>query len=146
MRKNLLIAMLGMMVLFSCDKATSTSTKLSGEWELTSYKLTLSNGMSYFGSGDGALFFSDLQTETSDKTYLFQLNQTVNGAVMVRDESGTFLVDYEQGFPELSLITSSGSPSLASPFRILTLNKTDLQLEGGDSFGRIHTFLFRKLN
>jgi outer membrane protein assembly factor BamB len=145
MRNYLLLAALGALLLFACDKATSTSTKLSGEWQLTSYKLTVSNGMSYIGSGEGALFFSDLQTETSDKTYLFQLNQTVNGAVMVRDESGTFLVSYEQGFPELSLTTSSGSPALGSPCRILTLNKTDLQLEGSDSLGRIHTFLFRKV-
>lgn len=139
------MTMLGMMLLFSCDKATSTSTKLSGEWELTSYKLTLSNGMSYFGSGDGALFFSDVKTETSDTTYRFKLNQTVNGTAIITDEGGVFSVSYAPGFPELSLITSSGTPSLGSPFRILTLNKTDLQLEGGDSFGRVHTFLFRKI-
>jgi hypothetical protein len=137
-----MIIMLGVTLLFACDKATNASAKLDGEWELISYKLTISNGMSYLGTGDGSLIFSDIESENSDRTYLFQFNQSVNGAVMIKEEAGFFSVSYEPGFPELSMNTSTGT---STSYRILTLNKSDLQLEGSDSLGRIHTFLFRRL-
>ena len=139
-----MIIMLGVTLLFACDKATNASAKLDGEWELISYKLTISNGMSYLGTGDGSLIFSDIESENSDRTYLFQFNQSVNGAAMIKEEAGFFSVSYEPGFPELSMFPVSGTTT--SSYRILTLNKTDLQLEGSDSLGRIHTFLFSKVN
>ncbi len=145
MMRLLYLIVLGFFLLSACNKETHTTNKLGGEWELQQYKMTLPNGMTYLGTGSGSFFFSDKKTDQENKTYLFQLNQQVNGTSITKDENGTFVVSYEPGYPELQLDAVVGNQLVSTAFRVLTLNDTDLQLEGGDASGKLHSYLFRKV-
>ena len=139
MRKFLFYIILLTSLLYSCSKEKRTTRKLTGYWELTSFKITSDEGWTVFPAFDGYLNVG----ETSVDGY--QLNTTywtINDTVSM-NLSGRFqLLDKAEQF----YCYSSTGDSLITSYRILTLTSSDLQLEELLPNGFVRVYLYRKTN
>jgi hypothetical protein len=125
--------------LVACDKQKLISKKIDGEWNVVNYNQTNSegittkysncNGTIEFEANSG-IFAMDIFHQNNG------LNDTItaNGDFQLNENGALIFFDNTVGLN----LGSQGS------YRILTLTKTDLQIEGGDTLGNINTYLFSR--
>lgn len=130
--------------LFSCDKERSALKKINGQWEITSYKRTESNGLSFFASVSGDMSFSEADKYKSPSLFKANISysfETDNGTIQ---ENGSIEMIEKGDFMNVIKFDASNNPTDTIKYRIITCTKTDLQLEYNDSIGRVNNLIFKK--
>ncbi len=137
--KNFIITVFALFIIFACDKQKLNSKKVEGEWQIVNYYQTNNEGLTTkYPICNGTIDFAA-------EIGIFDLNLIrQNGALNdTTKASGNFQLN-ENG----STIIFSNSSGLnlgnEGNYRILTLTKTDLQIEGGDTLGNVNTYLFSR--
>ncbi len=126
----------------SCNKESHTASKLSGKWQITYYKRTNPNNWIEYGKNlVGTIFF---ENNNSKGTFQQDITYSFADSNYNSKENGSFEVIEKGGFINLSAIEGTNNvPSLT--YRILTLTRTDLQLEFRDKDNYLHNYLFVKM-
>ena len=144
MLNRLSIFLIILLVLSSCNKEKSAAKKINGDWEITSYKRTETNGLSFFATVSGEMLFSHVDhydaplTFTTSITYSFD---TDNG---VYTENGIIEMIEKGEYMNVIKLNTSNIPIDTIKYRIITNTTKDLQLEFIDSNNRIHMMIFKK--
>lgn len=132
------------MLFTSCDKQKRTTKKIDGEWEITSYKLTDTEGLSDYAVCSGSYIFISGEDETDSYKYSCNLTfefPSISGSTI---ESGVFQLFPDGEYMDVTNINSFNDVISTYNYRILTLTKTDLHLEFTDSISKIHSIIFKK--
>jgi hypothetical protein len=137
--KKLLFTTFFLSVLFSCDKQHLHLKKLNGEWTIVSYSITNNEGL----TNKATNCLGSINFQNDSKLFDLNLIYGIGSKVDTTNAYGSYEIT-ENG-SEI-LFTNSSGLNLANSgkYRILTINSSDLQIEGGDSLGNVNTFLFSK--
>lgn len=128
-----------LLLLAGCDKQKLISKKIDGEWNVVNYNKTNSEGITTkFSNCIGTIDF-----ETNNGIFAIDIFHQNNGLNDTITANGDFQLN-ENG--SLILFDNTVGLNLGNQgsYRILTLTKTDLQIEGGDTLGNINTYLFSR--
>ena len=141
--KYLLFILIGVLLL-SCDKQKQAASRLSGNWELLSYKLTDNEGLSYYSNQPGTMSFDYCESDPVSCNFSWKIGYSfpsVSGSI---DQSGTYKVINKGDFMELTVPDASGNSVVTYEARILVLTKTDLELEFYDTLARMNSMIFSR--
>lgn len=144
MLNRLSVFLLIALFLFSCDKEKRALKKINGQWEITSYKRTESNGLSFFATVSGNMTFSDVDQYKSPSLFSTNISysfDTENGTIQ---ENGSVEMIEKGDFMNVIKLDASNNPTDTIKYRIMTCTNTDLQLEYSDSIGRVNNLIFKK--
>ncbi len=144
MLNRLSVFLLIALFLFSCDKEKRALKKINGQWEITSYKRTESNGLSFFATVSGNMTFSDVDQYKSPSLFTTNISysfDTENGTIQ---ENGYVEMIEKGDFMNVIKLDASNNPTDTIKYRIMTCTNTDLQLEYSDSIGRVNNLIFKK--
>ena len=132
------------MSLSSCDKQKRTTKKIDGEWEISIYKLTDTEGLAEYAVCSGSYIFNYCADISNACDYSCNIIFDFPNNTGTSIETGTFKVLPDGGYMDVTHINSTNTVISTYNYRILTLTKTDLQLEFTDSSFKIHTLTFKK--
>lgn len=144
MLNRLSVFLLIALFLFSCDKEKHALKKINGQWEITSYKRTESNGLSFFATVSGNMTFSEVDQYKSPSIFNTNISysfDTDNGTIQ---ENGSVEMIEKGDFMNVIKLDASNNPTDTIKYRIMTCTNTDLQLEYSDSIGRVNNLIFKK--
>jgi hypothetical protein len=144
MLNRLSVFILIALFLFSCDKEKRALKKINGQWEITSYKRTESNGLSFFATVSGDITFSEVDQYKSPSFFTTNISysfDTDNGTIQ---ENGSVEMIEKGDFMNVIKLDASNIPTDTIKYRIMTCTNTDLQLEYSDSIGRVNNLIFKK--
>lgn len=144
MLNRLSVFLLIALFLFSCDKEKRALKKINGQWEITSYKRTESNGLSFFATVSGNMTFSEVDQYKSPSIFNTNISysfDTDNGTIQ---ENGSVEMIEKGDFMNVIKLDASNNPTDTIKYRIMTCTNTDLQLEYSDSIGRVNNLIFKK--
>lgn len=142
MRLTFLIVIV--LILHSCDKQKRVANKLSGEWEIVSYKLTDPEGLIEYSSGSGFLTFEECENQPTPCPYSMNIQYDFPSSSGSLIQNGTFEVIAKGDYMTVTTLDSSNTVTSTYTYRILTQTKTDLQLEFSDTLSQIHSFIFKR--
>ena len=146
MKRIFLIVFLPLiLVILSCDKEKSTSKKLNGDWELKQYKITLLDGISEFAVCTGELKISTTDFEDFNNSFMLQLNYEFPSITGSSIEAGYLRIKQKGDFMDASYRDGGNTESHILEYRIMVLNKTDLQIEYRDTNNLVNYLTFRKI-
>jgi len=133
-------------VLFtSCDKQKQTARQLEGTWELTSYRMKDSEGLSAYATGTGEMHFSACSETPIKCTYHFNASLTFPGIPLTQMvEQGTYEMIEKGDYMTIKKLDALGNELGSYTYRILVLTKTDLELEYPDNLGNYVTMIFSR--
>lgn len=133
-------------VLFaSCDKQKQTARQLAGTWELTSYRIKDSEGLSTYASGTGEIHFDACSETPITCTYQFNAALTLPGLPLTQMmEQGTYEMIEKGDYMTIKKLDALGNELGSYTYRILVLTKTDLELEYPDNLGNYITMIFSR--
>lgn len=143
MMKTPLLFLVIVLLLSSCDKEKSISKKLTGEWELTLFKITLQNGLSQYPESSGNLKIVESDGEV-DNSFQSQMSFDLSGNPETETKTGTIQLRDNGNYMNVSILDANNVQIGTEDHRIMVLTKTDLQLEFADEFGRLRNLTFRK--
>ena len=144
MLNRLSVFLLIALFLFSCDKEKRALKKINGQWEITSYKRTESNGLSFFATVSGNITFSEVDQYKSPSLFNTNISysfDTDNGTIQ---ENGSVEMIEKGDFMNVIKLDAFNNPTDTIKYRIMTCTNTDLQLEYSDSIGRVNNLIFKK--
>ena len=144
MIKNILFLLVFSLFFIACDKQRRTTTKIDGEWEISVYKITDIEGLAEYAVCSGSYIFNSCTDKSSVCDYSCNLNFTFPGNTGTTIESGTFLVLPDGGYMDVTNMNAMNIPTSVYNYRILTITRTDLQLEFTDSTNNIHSLFLKK--
>jgi hypothetical protein len=144
MFKNILFLFIFSLLITSCDKQKRTSKKIDGEWEITSYKLTDTEGLSEYAVCSGSYIFNSCENKSASCGYSCAIAFEFPSITGTAIQSGIFEVLPDGGYMDVTTINSSNIVISSYNYRILILTKTDLHLEFTDSTFKIHSLIFKK--
>ena len=125
----------------SCDKYEKQQKRIKGTWQLTSYKFTNQQGLSYYPEASGSLFF-----ENCDDTicaYSMSIEYSSPQITGSRVEAGKYSFSEEGGKLYLTpIIAGVDQERMSNGMTLLT--RTDLQFQYSDSQSQSHHFVFEK--
>jgi hypothetical protein len=128
-----------LLLLMGCDKQKSISKKIDGEWNIVYYNKTNSEGITTkYSNCIGVIDF-----EANNGIFAMNFSHQNNGFNDTIIANGDFQLN-ENGSMILFDNTVGLNLGNQGSYRILTLTKTDLQIEGGDTLGNINTYLFSR--
>ena len=135
-----------LLVLFtSCDKQKQSARQLSGTWELTSYRIKDSEGLSTYATGTGEIHFDECNETPIKCTYQFNASLTLPGLSLTQIiEQGTYEMIEKGDYMTVKKLNGAGNELGSYTYRILVLTKTDLELEYPDNLGNYITMIFRR--
>lgn len=144
MLNRLSIFLIILLVLSSCNKEKSAAKKINGEWEITSYKRTETNGLSFFAKVSGEMLFSHVDHHDAPLTFKTSITYSFDTDNGVYTENG--IIEMIEKGEYMNVIKHNASNILIDTikYRIITNTTTDLQLEFIDSNNRIHMMIFKK--
>jgi len=146
MSKIFCIALLSMLLLVACSKEGNVSKKLNGSWELAQYKLTLLDGISEYAVCDGQLKIEPSETLDWNNAFELSINFDFPSVSGSSSEKGFYRIRQKGEFLDASYRDSNNLETHLLDYRIMVLNRSDLQLEFRDTNGRINYLTFRRLN
>jgi len=118
--------------------------KINGHWEITSFKRTESNGLSFFAAVSGYITFSEVDRFKSPSLFITNISYSFDSDNGTIQENGTIEMIEKGDFMNVLKLDANNNPIDTIRYRILTCTNTDLQLEYSDSFGRINNLIFKK--
>jgi hypothetical protein len=129
----------------SCDKQKQSARQLEGTWELTSYKIKDSEGLSTYATGTGEIHFDKCPDTPIKCSYQFNASLTFPG-IPFTDllEQGTFEMIEKGDYMTIMKLDTAGNELGSYTYRILVLTKTDLELEYPDNLGNYITMIFSR--
>jgi len=135
-----------LIVLFlsSCDKEKSATKKISGTWEITNYKRTETNGLSFYATVSGEMIFSQVDHYNSPSTFNSSITYAFDTDNGVYPENGTIEMIEKGDYMNVTKLDAANNPIDTIKYRIITSTNKDLQLEFLDSNNRIHMMIFKK--
>lgn len=117
--------------------------RVSGEWQLVSYKRTNNEGMVHYVDASGILKFNELKSAADSSRYTFQLIGFFEGIKENLDEEGSYRITKNGELLRLNKEDQTLKLASSSLYRILTLTNTDLELELSTETN-LNILLFRK--
>ena len=137
--KPLVICTIILSVFIGCNKKKLYSKKLDGVWTIVSYSRTNNEGL----TSKTSYCQGNINFHIDSNIFDLNINYILDG---INDTSIAY--GSCQLVEDGSEIIFSNSVGLNlggnGNYRILTLNNSDLQIEGGDSLGNVNTYLFSK--
>jgi hypothetical protein len=137
--KPLVICTIILSVFIGCNKQKLYSKKLDGAWTIVSYSRTNNEGL----TSKTSYCQGNINFHIDSNIFDLNINYILDG---INDTSIAY--GSCQLVEDGSEIIFSNSVGLNlegnGNYRILTLNNSDLQIEGGDSLGNVNTYLFSK--
>jgi hypothetical protein len=115
--------------IFSCSKEVKVSKELEGNWELTSYKRTDNEGLVSYPNASGTAEFKAYDNSKDSSTYIWTLISDLTGSIDTFTQKGTYKLSEKAGFMYVSEFDSLNQINSYIKYRILTLTKTDLEIE-----------------
>lgn len=131
-------------MIFSCDKEKNALKKINGQWEITSFKRTESNGLSFFATVSGNITFSEVNRYKSPSLFNTNISYSFDADSGTIKENGSIEMIEKGDFMNVTKLDASNNPIDTIRYRILTCTNSDLQLEYSDSFGRVNNLIFKK--
>lgn len=127
----------------SCSKIKQTKRKLTGDWNVVSYKFTNINGLTYnYEPHSGNFHFGECDTDLCD--YSFKMQYYNQGVNTIFDQSGSYeFIEKNGEYYELYRNNDLGGVDTIHSARVILLTKDDLLTEFGDISGR-HIFVLQK--
>lgn len=144
MIKQILFLSVFLMSLSSCDKQKRTTKKIDGEWEISVYKITDTEGLAEYAVCSGSYVFNSCNNKSNACDYTCNLTFDFPSNTGTSIETGTFEVLSDGEFMDVTCLNSLNEIISAYNYRILTLTKTDLQLEYSDLNSKLHSLIFKK--
>ena len=144
MIKQILFLSVFLMSLSSCDKQKRTTKKIDGEWEISVYKITDTEGLAEYAVCSGSYVFNSCNNKSNACDYTCNLTFDFPSNTGTSIETGTFEVLSDGEFLDVTCLNSLNEIISAYNYRILTLTKTDLQLEYSDLNSKLHSLIFKK--
>ena len=114
---------------FSCSKEVKVSKELEGNWELTSYKRTDNEGLLSYPNASGSAEFKAYDNSEDSSTYTWTLSTDLTGSIDTTTQQGTYKLVEKANFMYVSEFDSLSQINSYIKYRILTLTKTDLEIE-----------------
>lgn len=131
------------LIVISCSKTKKTVNKLEGEWQVHEYKVTNSNGLTYFYPADGTITFKNFSENICD--YFIDITYDNQGTTYSKNESGTLILHEDGEYYDMNRINADESTTVLEDGRIVLLTSDDLKTHFGDEFG-LHAFILEKQN
>lgn len=129
----------------SCDKQKQAARQLTGTWELTSYRIKDSEGLSTYATGTGEIQFDACSETPITCTYQFNAALTLPGLPLTQMmEQGTYEMIEKGDYMTVKKLDALGNELGSYTYRILVLTKTDLELEYPDNLGNYITMIFSR--
>lgn len=144
MLNRLWVFVLIVLFLSSCNKEKSATKKINGTWEITSYKRTETNGLSFYATVSGEMIFSEVDHYNSPSTFKSSITYSFDTDNGVYTENGTIEMIEKGDYMNVIKLDASNNPIDTIKYRIITGTNSDLQLEFLDSNNRIHMMIFKK--
>jgi hypothetical protein len=144
MLNRLSIFLLITLVLSSCNKEKSAAKKINGEWKITSYKRTETNGLSFYATVSGEMLFSNVDRYNSPSTFKTSITYSFDTENGVYFENGIIEMIEKGEYMNVTKLNALNNPTDTLKYRIITNTTKDLQLEYIDSNNRIHMMIFKK--
>lgn len=119
---------LSVLLLLSCSKEANVSKKLSGDWNLTSYRRTDSEGLITYPEASGTAEFISYDKGQDSSNYHFDISCALPD-VDTNLYTGTYKLVEKGDFMYLAELDSLNQVNSYIKYRILTLTKTDLEIE-----------------
>jgi hypothetical protein len=142
--KHLLILLVILFFVSSCDKEKKTTRRIDGTWEIKSFKRILSTGISIYADVTGEMKIETSNDEYWEKAYTLQFDYAFPSLSGSTNQSGLINVLESGEYMDVSTLNSADVVTRIDNHRIMVLTSTDLQLEFTDSVGQINTYTFRK--
>lgn len=142
--KRIVVLLMILIFVTSCDKEKRTVRRIDGTWEIKSFKRILSSGISIYAEVTGEMKIESSNDEYWEKAYKLQFNYAFPSSSGTTNQSGLINVLESGEYMDVSTLTSSEVVTRIDNHRIMVLTSTDLQLEFTDSLGQINTYTFRK--
>jgi len=131
--------------LLGCNKDKRTNRKISGEWEITYYKLTHSdNWIEFANELSGSILLKE-DKQSSSNGFNMHISYAFPSTIGSQTIIGTFEINTHGEYLTVLEYDSLTQTTIDLNYRILTLTKTDLQLEIRDSKNYLHNYLFKKV-
>jgi hypothetical protein len=128
----------------SCDKEKIATKKINGTWEITTYKRTESNGLSFFATVSGEMTFTEVDRFKSPSLFKSSISYSFDTDNGVYNENGEIEMIDKGAYMNVIKYNASNIPIDTLNYRILTMTNSDLQLEYSDTISRIHNLIFKK--
>ena len=123
------ITIAALFLLCTCTKARRVSNRISGIWELTSYKRTNYEGMISYPTASGTARFEELENTKDSAAYLFDIALIFDTITDSLQENGTYKLVEKGNFMYVNEQDSLDMTISYIKYRVLSLTKTDLELE-----------------
>jgi hypothetical protein len=144
MRSTIILILLFAFSLTSCDKQAIEAKKLRGEWKILSYNKMDTQGLiEYASESSGTMTFTELSADSS--TYSQNILCTFPSSTDTFIQNGTFKMIEKGDYMYVSTLDPTGQLLSYTKYRILIVNKTDLEFEFTTSSGHLHTLIFEKV-
>ncbi len=144
MVKHILFLSVFLLSLISCDKQRRTTKKIDGEWEISVYKITDTEGLAEYAVCSGSYVFTSCINKSIACDYTCNLTFNFPSNTGISIETGTFEILPDGEFMDVTCLNSLNEIISIYNYRILTLTKTDLQLEYRDLNSKLHSLIFKK--
>jgi hypothetical protein len=144
MLNRLSILFLVTLILSSCNKEKSAAKKINGEWKVTSYKRTETNGLSFYASVSGEILFSKVDDYKGPTEFQSSITYSFDADSGVYTENGIIEMIEKGDYMNVIKLNAANNPIDTIKYRIITNTTKDLQLEFIDSTNRIHMMIFKK--
>jgi hypothetical protein len=142
--KRIVVLLLVLIFVASCDKEKWTVRRIDGTWEIKSFKRILSTGISIYADVTGKMKIENSSDEYWEKAYTLEFDYAFPSFNGTTNQSGLINVLESGEYIDVSTLNSSDVVTRIDNHRIMVLTSTDLQLEFTDSVGQINTYTFRK--
>ncbi len=116
-------------VVYSCTKQQKSMTRITGEWNLSSFKRTDNEGLINYIDASGTAEFGKLDKFEDSSDYNFNLIKSFGTITDTLHENGTYKLTENGDFMYLNETDASANTLSYIKYRILTLTKTDLEIE-----------------
>lgn len=104
-------------------------TRITGEWNLSSFKRTDNEGLINYIDASGTAEFGKLDKFEDSSDYNFNLIKSFGTITDTLHENGTYKLTENGDFMYLNETDASANTLSYIKYRILTLTKTDLEIE-----------------
>jgi len=128
---------------WSCSKEKKISKELSGSWQLVTYKRTDAEGLISFPTALGEIQFNPYEGYSDSSTYMMDIIPSNPGIFDTLNQKGTYRLIDKAAYMFISEIDSADQVISYLKYRILTLNRTNLEIEYSKN-GNTNILLFNK--
>ena len=129
------------LLVISCSKTKKTTNKLEGEWQVYEYKVSNSQGLTYFYTAEGTITFKNFSENICD--YFIDITYDNQGTIYSKNESGTLILHEDGEYYDMNRLNADETTTVLEDGRIILLTSDDLKTYFGDEFG-LHQFILEK--